>query len=237
MNKIIGTAARVHSFCEKALSHLQSPLLLAVRLYWGWQFFQTGYGKLMHINKVVGFFMSLGIPFPAFNAYFVSYLECLGGALLFLGLGSRVIALPLTIDMLVAYIAADREALFSIFSDPGKFYGRRPFYILLRLSAHSRLRPGKNFSRFCARLCAKKEDWKVTGPAWDFGCLRYLIRSIDSVKCRPGVTDMSFGITDGESHHDIAHPGDCVRRSTGRCLTCNPRLQCATASSPVKAPN
>jgi len=45
-----------------------------------------------------------------------------GGALLFLGLGSRVIALPLMIDMLVAYITADREALFSIFSDPGKFY-------------------------------------------------------------------------------------------------------------------
>jgi putative oxidoreductase len=127
MNKIIDTATRVHSSCERALSHLQSPLLLAVRLYWGWQFFQTGYGKLMHINKVVGFFMSLGIPFPAFNAYFVSYLECLGGALLFLGLGSRVIALPLTIDMLVAYIAADREALFSIFSDPGKFYAADPY--------------------------------------------------------------------------------------------------------------
>ena len=101
MNKIIDTATRVHSVCEKVLVHLQSPLLLAIRLYWGWQFFQTGYGKLMHISKVVGFFTSLGIPFPAFNAYFVSSLECVGGVLLFLGLGSRVIALPLTIDMLV----------------------------------------------------------------------------------------------------------------------------------------
>jgi putative oxidoreductase len=127
MSKFIDTATRVHLFCETALSHLQSPLLLAVRLYWGWQFFQTGYGKLMHISKVVGFFTSLGIPFPALNAYFVSSLECVGGALLFLGLGSRVIALPLTIDMLVAYIAADREALFSIFSDPGKFYAADPY--------------------------------------------------------------------------------------------------------------
>jgi putative oxidoreductase len=127
MKKIIDTAIRVHSVCEMALSHLQSPLLLAVRLYWGWQFFQTGYGKLMHISKVVGFFTSLGIPFPAFNAYFVSSLECVGGVLLFLGLGSRVIALLLTIDMLVAYLAADREALFSIFSDPGKFYAADPY--------------------------------------------------------------------------------------------------------------
>lgn len=127
MKKIIDTAARVHSFCEKAVSYLQSPLLLAVRLYWGWQFFQTGLGKLMHIPKVIAFFTSLGIPFPAFNAYFVSSLECVGGALLFLGLGSRIIALPLTIDMLVAYITADREALLSIFSDPGKFYAADPY--------------------------------------------------------------------------------------------------------------
>ena len=130
MKNIIDTATRVHSVCERVLSQLQSPLLLAVRLYWGWQFFQTGYGKLMHISKVVGFFTSLGIPFPALNAYFVSSLECVGGVLLFLGLGSRIIALPLTIDMLVAYLAADREALFSIFSDPGKFYAADPYTFL-----------------------------------------------------------------------------------------------------------
>ena len=212
MNKIIDTATRVHSSCERALSHLQSPLLLAVRLYWGWQFFQTGYGKLMHINKVVGFFMSLGIPFPAFNAYFVSYLECLGGALLFLGLGSRVIALPLTIDMLVAYIAADREALFSIFSDPGKFYAADPYTFFFASLLILVFGPGKISLDSALGYVQRRRNWKVTGPAWDFGCRRYLIRSIDSVKCRPGVTDMPFGITDGESHHDIAHPGDCVRR-------------------------
>src|SRR6266852_5852386 len=127
MKNIIETAIRLHLLFERAVSHLQSPLLLAVRLYWGWQFFQTGLGKLMHMPQVVEFFTSLGIPFPALNAYFVSSLECIGGALLFLGLGSRVIALPLTIDMLVAYITADREALMSVFSDPGKFYAADPY--------------------------------------------------------------------------------------------------------------
>ena len=127
MKNIIETAIRLHSLFERAVSHLQSPLLLAVRLYWGWQFFQTGLGKLMHIPKIINFFTSLGIPFPAFNAYFVGSLECVGGALLFLGLGSRIIALPLTFNMLVAYITADREALFSIFSDPGKFYAADPY--------------------------------------------------------------------------------------------------------------
>src|ERR1700757_3841977 len=130
MRKIVEIATQAYSISERMLTRLHSPVLLAVRLYWGWQFFQTGLGKLMHMPKVVGFFTTLGIPLPAFNAYFVSTLECVGGALLFFGLGSRVIALPLAIDMLVAYVAADREALFSLFSDPGKFYGADPYTFL-----------------------------------------------------------------------------------------------------------
>jgi putative oxidoreductase len=112
-------------------SSLQSPFLLAVRLYWGWQFMQTGWGKLTDINKVVGFFTGLGIPAPALNAYFVSALEFGGGLLLILGLGSRLIALPLVIDMVVAYITADREALFAIISNPDKFAAAAPFTFLI----------------------------------------------------------------------------------------------------------
>src|SRR6201987_2374245 len=115
----------------RASSSLQSPFLLAVRLYWGWQFMQTGWGKLADINKVIGFFTDLGIPAPALNAYFVSALEFGGGLLLILGLGSRLIALPLVIDMIVAYITADREALFSIISAPDKFAAAAPFTFLI----------------------------------------------------------------------------------------------------------
>lgn len=112
-------------------SSLESPFLLAVRLYWGWQFMQTGWGKLSDIGKVVGFFTDLGIPAPALNAYFVSALEFGGGLLLILGLASRVIALPLVINMLVAYITADRDALFSILSSPDKFTGAAPYTFLV----------------------------------------------------------------------------------------------------------
>lgn len=110
---------------------LQSPFLLAVRLYWGWQFMQTGWGKLADINKVVGFFTDLGIPASALNAYFVSALEFGGGLLLILGLGSRLIALPLVIDMIVAYVTADREALFSVFSAHDKFTAAAPYTFLI----------------------------------------------------------------------------------------------------------
>jgi putative oxidoreductase len=114
----------------KALSLLQSPLLLAVRLYWGFQFAQTGWGKLHNLPKITGFFASLNIPFPAFNAHFVSGLEFVGGILLILGLFSRPIAFLLACNMFVAYWTADREALTSIFSDPGKFYVADPYTFL-----------------------------------------------------------------------------------------------------------
>jgi putative oxidoreductase len=112
------------------ISKLQSPFLLVVRLYWGWQFAQSGWGKLHHLDKVTDFFTSLNLPAPGLTAHFVSGLEFVGGILLILGLGSRLIGLVLTVNMLVAYWTADKEALFSVFSDPGKFYVADPYTFL-----------------------------------------------------------------------------------------------------------
>jgi putative oxidoreductase len=136
-------AERYYRLLIRMSSSLQSPFLLAVRLYWGWQFMQTGWGKLNDINKVIGFFTDLGIPAPALNAYFVSALEFGGGLLLILGLGSRLIALPLVIDMIVAYITADREALFSIISAPDKFSAAAPFTFLIASLIVLIIGPGK----------------------------------------------------------------------------------------------
>ena len=47
-----------------------------------------------------------------------------------LGLASRFTGLVLSINMFVAYWTADREALKSIFSDPGKFYVADPYTFL-----------------------------------------------------------------------------------------------------------
>src|SRR5260221_2904368 len=108
-NYMIEYFERNYRLLIRVSSSLASPFLLAVRLYWGWQFMQTGWGKLTDIGKVVGFFTDLGIPAPALNAYFVSALEFGGGLLLILGLGSRLIALPLVINMIVAYVPPDRS--------------------------------------------------------------------------------------------------------------------------------
>jgi putative oxidoreductase len=116
-------------FCSGG-AFLQSPLLLAVRLYWGWQFAQTGWGKLHHLARITDFFRSPDIPFPAFKTHFVSELEFMGGLLLIAGLASRPTGFLLAANMLVAYWTADHEALLSVFSDPGKFYGADPYTFL-----------------------------------------------------------------------------------------------------------
>jgi len=143
MNQTKKIIARIYSLFTRTFSSLQSPLLLVVRLYWGWQFFQSGLGKLKDIDKVVDFFTSLGIPHAVFTAHMVGGLECVGGALLFLGLGSRLIALPLSVNMIVAYITADREALLSFFSDPAKFYAADPFTFLFASLLILAFGPGK----------------------------------------------------------------------------------------------
>ena len=83
-----------------------------------------------HHDKVTDFFTSLNLPAPGLTAYFVSGLEPFCGILLILGLGSRLIGLVLTVNMLVAHWTADKDALFSVFSDPGKFYVADPYTFL-----------------------------------------------------------------------------------------------------------
>jgi len=127
INKLILT---LHKLFVQIANSLQSPFLLLVRLYWGLQFIQTGWGKLHNLAKVTDFFISLGIPFPHFTAAFVATVEFVGGMLLVLGLFSRITGLVLSVNLLVAYITADRDALLSFFSDPGKFYAADPFTFL-----------------------------------------------------------------------------------------------------------
>ncbi|MGC1902453.1 MAG: DoxX family protein [Candidatus Acidiferrum sp.] len=125
------------------VSYLQTPFLLFVRLYWGWQLIQSGWGKLHHLSNVTEFFTSLGLPMPAQTALAISCLEFFGGIFLAIGLLSRLTSLALTINMIVAYITADREALFSIFSDPDKFYAAAPYTFLIASIIILLFGPGK----------------------------------------------------------------------------------------------
>ncbi len=51
-------------------SALQSPFLLIIRLYWGWQFIQQGKNKFMDVNTYVERFVGWGIPMPKLQRLF-----------------------------------------------------------------------------------------------------------------------------------------------------------------------
>ena len=128
---------------ESLASTLQSPLLFLLRLWWGLSLVRTGWGKLMHLDRTTEFFASLHLPAPKVNAIMAGSTECFGGALLLVGLFSRLVSLPLAATMFVAYLTADREALQAIFSDTDKFVSAAPFPFLLTVLLVLAFGPGK----------------------------------------------------------------------------------------------
>src|SRR5205807_4774625 len=122
MNSLIKKSDLFYSWFLKSSNVLQSIFLLVVRVFWGYQLLQIGWGKVTHIHDTIENFKRMGIPAAAFNAPFIGALETTAGILFILGLGSRLIAFPMTINMSVAYLTTEREAWGSLFSDsPEKF--------------------------------------------------------------------------------------------------------------------
>jgi putative oxidoreductase len=126
-------AEKIYSLLIRAGNAFQILLLLFFRLNWGLQFFETGKGKLTGHQQVVEFFTSLNLPLPDLTAWFVGGVECIGGALLILGLATRPVGLVLAINMIVAYLSVedDRQTMFNFFKDQQAFFAADPFFFLL----------------------------------------------------------------------------------------------------------
>ncbi len=131
MSKLISKALQWYCQFFTLVSYSKSPFLLLVRLYWGWQLAQSGWGKLHHLSSVGEYFATLGLPMPAQTAVFIACVEFFGGIFLALGLASRMTGLVLTVNLTMAYLIGDREALLSFFSDPDKFTAAAPFAFLV----------------------------------------------------------------------------------------------------------
>jgi putative oxidoreductase len=121
----------LYSFIARIGDLLQSPFLLIVRLYWGYQFCIAGWGKLTHLSVPIDYFTQLGLPFPKFQAILVGCTECFGGALLVIGFFSRIVAVPLIITMIVAFATTEQEALHKLWDDQDPFFAARPFTFLM----------------------------------------------------------------------------------------------------------
>ncbi|MFI5358064.1 MAG: DoxX family protein [Opitutales bacterium] len=122
---------------------LRSPFLLVIRLYWGWQFFLTGKGKLTHLDHTTDYFASLNIPAPRLNAMLAGSTECVFGLLLLAGLGGRVVPVPLIGLLITAYFTSEQEALHAFFSNPDKFLTADPFLFLFATVIILVFGPGK----------------------------------------------------------------------------------------------
>jgi putative oxidoreductase len=120
---------RLYGRLDPLFACAQTGLLLAVRLYWGFQFAQDGYGKLTHLSRVAEFFASLNLPAPGATALFVALVEFIGGILFALGLGARLVSLVLFVNMTVAYLSVpdDRVNFSHILSNPSDFYSATPY--------------------------------------------------------------------------------------------------------------
>lgn len=77
-----------------------APMLL--RLVFGWFWLETGWAKLHNLEFFAGRFVEWGIPFPTLSATLSGGVDLIGGALLMLGLGTRLISVPMIVNMLVA---------------------------------------------------------------------------------------------------------------------------------------
>ena len=99
VNLLILLPARIASYFPWA-----GPLIM--RLIVGYVFMLSGWGKLNNLSQVIPNFIDWGIPFPHILTPFVSGVECFGGAMLILGLFTRIPAAMLAVVMVVAIKSA-----------------------------------------------------------------------------------------------------------------------------------
>lgn len=82
---------------------------LVARLALAGEFIPSGFGKVMHPDKLIAEFVHLGIPAPKLMAAASSTTELVCGVLLLVGLATRFAAAALTVVMTVAIFTARRN--------------------------------------------------------------------------------------------------------------------------------
>ena len=98
---------RIRTQIEEVLTLLgrsEWVVQLLVRLFVGYFFMETGWGKLHNLDGFAQRFAGWGIPYPYFNANLSAYTEFIGGLLTMFGLGTRLVSIPMIINMLVAIL-------------------------------------------------------------------------------------------------------------------------------------
>jgi putative oxidoreductase len=91
------------TFRQKLLDASAPRVVILIRLVVGAVFLSEGIQKFLYPAEVgIGRFAKIGIPSPEILAPFVGVIEIVCGTLILVGLLTRLAAVPLIIDMLVA---------------------------------------------------------------------------------------------------------------------------------------
>jgi len=114
-------------------------ILLLIRIALGFVFFQAGLGKFMNFERTVGFFASLGIPMVTLNTALAVAVELVGGLMLIVGIGTRLITLPLAFVMVVALITAHIDEVKTLTD----LFGQQTFSYMLTFLLLSSIGAGK----------------------------------------------------------------------------------------------
>ena len=94
------------SLYQKIINTSAPRAVILIRLIVGGVFLTEGIQQFLFADEVgVGRFVKMGIPSPEFTGPFVGVVETVCGGLILFGLLTRLAAIPLIIDMLVAIIA------------------------------------------------------------------------------------------------------------------------------------
>ncbi len=106
MSTIIETASSVYDRSVNAIGHLDGVASLLIRLILGPVLIAAGWEKLTGDNWFGFQLESFPFPFnvlpPELSWFLASWTEFLGGILLLVGLGTRIVAVPLAVTMFVA---------------------------------------------------------------------------------------------------------------------------------------
>jgi uncharacterized membrane protein YphA (DoxX/SURF4 family) len=120
---ILNLMRNERSSTQKLLAPRPPRAVFLVRLALAFVFVTEGIQKFLHPEALgVGRFVKIGIPYPDIAAPFVGGVEIACGALILLGLFTRLAAFALVVDMIVAIVATKVPILlgygFSGFADP-----------------------------------------------------------------------------------------------------------------------
>ncbi|ABZ77014.1 DoxX family protein [Shewanella halifaxensis HAW-EB4] len=109
----------------KLLQYGEGVAPLALRLYLAPVLMQAGYNKLSNFSDSAAWFgnpdWGLGLPFPEVMVALAAGTELFGGALLIVGLATRLVAIPLGFTMLVAALSVHIENGWLAIADPSSW--------------------------------------------------------------------------------------------------------------------